>query len=219
MMEPDVTLTDFALALECAVFCALATRWPAEDPRMRRSWVILFGSVGIGSLFGGLVHGWFSGSTNWGYALLWAATLLFLGITSTAMWMIGSYVLLDEEKGTLVRRAAIALLTIYATVVLFVSQRFLVAIAMYLPATIFILVAFVLECRRSSDRFLLPAIIGLSLTFVAAAVQQLGIDIHPVYFNHNALYHAIQAVGLLLLFLGARVLTQRGGAPGESVSV
>jgi hypothetical protein len=50
----------------------------------------------------------------------------------------------------------------------------------------------------------LYGVTGLALTFVAAAVQQLRIAIHPVYFNHNALYHVIQAGALLLIFVAAR---------------
>jgi hypothetical protein len=32
----------------------------------------------------------------------------------------------------------------------------------------------------------------------------MGIGIDPVYFNHNALAHSVQAVALALIFLGAR---------------
>jgi len=219
MTEPDVTLTDYALAIECALFAALATRWPAPDPRLRRSWAILFGSICVGSILGGSVHGFFAAQNTPGYALLWAGTLLCLGITSTAMWMIGSYVLLDEHPGNVVRRAAIVVLIVYSTVVLFVSQRFVVAIAAYLPATIFLLVAFVIAYRRSTERrrALLSGIIALALTFVAAAIQQLRIAIHPVYFNHNALYHVIQGLALWLLFLGAREVTKRTSSSAEGV--
>ncbi len=45
---------------------------------------------------------------------------------------------------------------------------------------------------------------------VAAGVQQLGIALHPVYFDHNALYHLIQAVAVLMLFLSARGIVRQG---------
>ena len=44
------------------------------------------------------------------------------------------------------------------------------------------------------------------VTLVAAAIQQLEIGIHPTYFNHNALYHLLQAVGLVLLMIAFRGL-------------
>jgi hypothetical protein len=49
---------------------------------------------------------------------------------------------------------------------------------------------------------------GMTLTFAAALVQQRRVALHRVYFNHNALYHAIQAVAIGLLFWSARQLLQ-----------
>jgi hypothetical protein len=45
-----------------------------------------------------------------------------------------------------------------------------------------------------------------SPAFVAAGIQQGGIGLHPVYFNHNALYHLVQGIALALIFLAARGL-------------
>jgi hypothetical protein len=44
---------------------------------------------------------------------------------------------------------------------------------------------------------------GVVLSLVAAAVQQSGVAIHR-NFNHNDLYHVVQAVALWLLYLAAR---------------
>jgi hypothetical protein len=33
-------------------------------------------------------------------------------------------------------------------------------------------------------------------------LQQAGVSIHPVYFDHNAVYHVVQAVAVVLLYLG-----------------
>jgi hypothetical protein len=38
----------------------------------------------------------------------------------------------------------------------------------------------------------------------AAAAQQAKIGIHPVYFDHNSLYHVLQAIALFMVFLVAR---------------
>lgn len=207
MTEPDVTLTDYALALECAVFCAVALRWTATDARLTallRWWVVFFASIGVSSLLGGTVHGFFNDGGTPGYAILWPATLLALGVTSTATWTIAAYVQLREPVRSWVRRAAIAQLVVYTLVVLFVSTRFFVAIAAYLPAVLFLLIALSAAYLRTRERAVAYGVAGLALTFVAAAVQQLRVAIHPVYFNHNALYHTIQAAALLLIFLSAR---------------
>src|SRR5688500_9687472 len=113
MTEPDVALTDYALTLECAVFCTLALRWKVTDKRVRRWWVVLFASVGVGALTGGTVHGFYL-APGTGHDVLWLATLLALGVTSMAMWMIGSYVQLREPVAAWVRRAAVAQLIAYA---------------------------------------------------------------------------------------------------------
>ena len=212
MREPDVTLTDFALAVECAVFCALIARWPAADARVRRWWIILFASIGTGAVIGGLVHG-FVYEPGPASDALWRATLLALGVTTLSLWMIGARGLLTEPVATWVSRAAIAQLVVYCVVVLFVYTEFLVAIGMYLPATVFLLVLMIIAYRHAPDRLLACGIAGLLLTFVAAAVQQLQIGIHPVYFNHNALYHAIQGLALFLIFLGARWFVTVHGKP------
>jgi hypothetical protein len=204
MTEPDVTLTDYALALECAVFCALAMRWPVSDRRLRFWWVVFFASIGASSLLGATVHGFFNSQGMPGYAILWPATLLALGVTSTATWSVAAYVQLREPVRSWVRRAAIAQLAVYALIVLFVSMRFVVAIAAYLPATLFLLVALWIAYRRTREPGIAAGVVGLALTFAAAAVQQLRVALHPVYFNHNALYHVMQGVALFLIFRAAR---------------
>jgi hypothetical protein len=45
---------------------------------------------------------------------------------------------------------------------------------------------------------------GLALVFVGAAVQQSGVALHPVYLDHNTVYHIIQGLALWLLYRAAR---------------
>jgi hypothetical protein len=205
MTEPDVTLTDFALALECAIFALLVAR--TSPPPMRRWWIIFFSSIAVGALCGGLVHGYFPDESTTTWALVWRTTLLAIGVTSMATWSLGAYLQQGIRLGRAVRRAAVWIFAAYAIIVLTVSTSFFVAVVMYLPATLFMLVAIVDAYRRSPTRAEAFGIAGLVLTLIAAAIQQLRIPLHPVYFNHNALYHAIQAIALLLLFLAARVVT------------
>jgi hypothetical protein len=192
--EPDVTLTDYALALECAVFCVILLRGSIGNT-LRRWWAFFFATVGLAAFIGGTVHGFLPGNT-----VLWTATMLTLGLTSLAGWLIGSLLLGMRW----LRPVAVVLLGLYAGVVLFVNSTFVVAIAMYLPATVFLLLAMVARYATARERAVAIGIVGLLLTFVAAAVQQLKVGLHPVYFNHNALYHVIQFVALWLIFVAAR---------------
>ena len=57
--EPDVSLTDFGLALEAALFAYALKRTRTESPSLRRRFVSFFAAVGIASAAGGLDHGFF----------------------------------------------------------------------------------------------------------------------------------------------------------------
>jgi hypothetical protein len=39
-------------------------------------------------------------------------------------------------------------------------------------------------------------------SILAALLQQARVSIHPVYFNHNAVYHVVQGIALVLLYRG-----------------
>lgn len=216
MTEPDVTLTDYALAAECGVLCLLMSRWRFSDVTQRVWWIVMFASVGLASMFGGTVHGFVSDPASTGYLLLWTATLLALGVTSVSMWIAGANAALRDPARRYVAAAAGLMFVVYACVVLFVSSRFVVTIVAYLPAAVFLLAVFSVigQRRRRHSGF---GMAGLGLTFVAAVIQQARIGIHPVYFNHNALYHLVQGVGLALLFLGARQLLERGAESREGL--
>lgn len=207
MTEPDVTLTDYFLAAECMVFVGLL--WRQHRATDLRFWFMLFfGSVSAASLFGGTVHGFFLDEQTLGAAILWPATLLATGVTSLSAWAIGAKLLFSQRVAQRVISAALGLYVLFSLVVILVNAEFWVAVVNNLPAILFLLVALVLTYRRTKLTSILPAVAGLGLTLLAAILQQLRVGIHPVYFNHNALYHVIQAVALLLLYFGCRTLVE-----------
>lgn len=203
LADPDVALTDFGLALECGLFTCLLARRRARGPALRRWWLLFFASVGLASFAGGLVHGFFDDPASPRGAALWLLTLLAIGGAALAGWGIGAWLLLSPAAARLVSAAAGLGFALYVSVVLLYSRSFLVAIAHYLPATAFLFVALAVAYGRARARPPLLGLVGLLLTVVAAGVQQGGIALHPVYLDHNALYHVIQAVALLLLFRAA----------------
>jgi hypothetical protein len=205
--EPAVTLTDYALAVECAVFVLLLMRRDASDQALRFWFVIFFASAAGASLLGGTVHGFFPDVASDGRQILWQATLLAILVTSVAAWNIGAVLLLSPRTATILRLLAIAQLLIFSFVVLFVRHEFFIAIIAYLPATLFLLMGLVVAYRRRHVSGLRWGIAGLGLTFIAAAVQRLHIAVHPHYFDHNALYHVIQGAALWMIFLAARCLS------------
>jgi hypothetical protein len=207
MTEPAVTLTDYALAVECAAIVFVLARLDARDRKLFFWFVVFFASIGAASAFGGTVHGFFLPAESRGRAILWPATLLSILVTSLAAWNIGAILKFDERGAAIVRRLAVAQFVLFSLIVLFVTSRFYIGIIAYLPSTLFLLIALLTTYRRRPDPGIRWGVAGLALTLGAAVVQQLRLGIHPVYFNHNALYHVIQGVALWMIFRAARSIS------------
>jgi hypothetical protein len=197
MTEPDVALTDYALAIECSLFAYLVHR---------RAHALFFGSAAAASLAGGTVHGFFFDARTLGNAVLWRVTLIAIGVTAASAWAIGARVLCSPPVARRITVVAAGALVGYSVLTLFITQDFRAAVVFYLPAAVFLLIVLSVAYARAQERRILVAIAGLALMFIAAGVQQARIALHPTYFDHNALYHLLQAVALWLLFLGLRRL-------------
>ena len=190
--------------MECALFAWRLHRGGGADARLRRWWVLFFAATAAASLSAGTVHGFFADEATAGYAVLWPLSLLAIGVAALAAWAIGARLGLRPALARWLVRAAFVQFAVYGVVVLVVSDDFRVAVADYLPAVLFLLVVFTALAVRHRGPAAALAAGGLALTLVAAALQQLEISLDPVYFNHNALFHVLQAVALGLLYAGAR---------------
>jgi hypothetical protein len=209
MTEPDVTLTDYGLAIECVVFAFLLHSGNRKAP-LRPWFTLFFASTGVAALLGGTTHGFFPETASAGYRVLWPATLIAIGLTVMAAWMIGASLGFPKTIARYIHVFAALDLAVYSLLVLFLTHDFSLAVINYLPAAVFLLIVFFKLYGQKKTPDLLAGVSGLVLTFVAAAVQASGVALHPVYFSHNALYHVIQAVALFLIFRAARSLIQPG---------
>jgi hypothetical protein len=203
MTEPDVTLTDYGIALECAILAGLLHRRPGRGD-LRGLFVLFFAASGLGALAGGTVHGFFLHDDSLAAATLWRAALVALGVTAFAAWSIGARLVLGGAAARIVQALAVLELAAYVVVVVLFDQRFLVAIVNYAPAVAFLALSFLLAYLRQGGRPLVAGLAGLLLTGAAAVVQRRGISLHPTLFNHNALYHVIQMIAFVLIFQAGR---------------
>ena len=206
MTEPDVTLTDYALVLECVIFAMLLRRGGAATDGLRSWFVLFFVSVSIASLFGGTVHGFFLDEQSLGQAILWPATLMATGVTALSAWAIGAKLLFSNRVARWVIVAATVQFVCYSAAIIFWSQEFRIAIVNSVPAMLFLFTAIAQAYRREKHSSLLLGAGGLAPTLIGGLGQQLQVGIHPVYFNHNAVYHVLQAVALFLVFVAGRRL-------------
>ena len=209
MTEPDVALTDFLLTAQCGAFSYWLSRIPSHRPRLQSLCVRFFAVVGLASLIGGAVHGYFNDESTWGFQILWRLGLVVLGAGSYFSWLIGAELIFQGKGHVGIGRFALACLLLYCAYVVFWDQHFLFAILNYLPATFFLFLAFLLQIRTGHKRSALFGAASVLVTLLAAAIQLLEIGLHPTYFNHNALYHVLQAVALTLLLFAFRGLIRR----------
>src|SRR5215470_18589794 len=126
MTEPDVTLTDYVLFAECAAFAWLIARRPSYLMGLRRWTVLFFVFTALAALFGGTVHGFFPETGSIG-RVLWKFSMLAIGLTALAAWLIGAHLLFDDHRHALILGFAASLTAAYAAVIVFVTDAFWVA--------------------------------------------------------------------------------------------
>ena len=188
MLQPDVTITDYAVTVECVVLALLLR---GRDGAQRR-WLALFlAAVAVAAVAAGTVHGFYPDPASPARTVLWRATMLALGTGAFAAWALGAELLLSPSGARRVTLVAALALAAYALLVLFVSQTFWIAIVFYLPAAAFLLMAFAM--RRNAT-----GVAGMLLTFVAAAVQIARVGL--LGLDPDALYHVVQAIGVWWVF-------------------
>ncbi len=206
MTEPAVALSDYALALEAIIFAWMLQRARTPRTRLQAWFTVFFASAAVAALCGGTVHGFYHDAQNVGHAILWKATLLSTGVTALATWAIAAELLSSRRIKRMILAAAFAQLVIYSVIVVYYTDAFWIAIVLNLPAVLFLLFVVVVSYPRYRHPALLVIAFALVLTLCAALLQQLRVGLHRVYFDHNVVYHLLQAVVLYILFLGARSL-------------
>ena len=204
LAEPAVTLTDYGLVFECVILALLLNRLKGTATGFRNWFIVFFSALGFAAFAGGTAHGFIHEKTSLLHTAVWNSTLIAIGVAGLAAWLIGVRLVSSYTVRKWISGAAVTLFVIYCTVVVLIVNSFLVAIIYYLPATLFLFMAFLWRYLQRRSSHGLSGMTGLLLTLAAAGIQQAGVALHPIWFDHNALYHLIQAVALLLLFLAAR---------------
>ena len=217
--EVAVSISDFLLAgFSGALALRLQSR-PTEMRRTRRWFAIVLGAIAVSSFLGAISHGFVPQENGRLGALIWRSTLMLIGPASVGLCMLASLLLF--RPGIIERARALALITlaIYVGLVLFEYHEFVIALLLYLPATLLLLAAFLMRWRQGQS-FGADGALAMVLTLAAGILQYLHIDIHPVYFNHNALYHVVQGVALFFLYRAGVKWISPGPQPaGAAISL
>ena len=202
--KPDVVFTDLGLAILGAY---LGWRlWAARGGGMLpRSGVVVVGGLASAAFWGAIFHAFFPANTATppGFGV-WIAVALSIVAVAAALLELGLRVLAPRLAPP-VRRAIVATYAGgFAAVVLFVDQSFSTIVRFYAPALVFFLIVAVRQAIRARSAGWRLIAASFIVSGAAALLQQARVSIHPVYFDHNAVYHVLQGIALVLLYRGFR---------------
>ncbi|HEX6867176.1 MAG TPA: hypothetical protein VF119_00150 [Candidatus Limnocylindrales bacterium] len=213
--ERVVALTDLALGIEATVLAAgLALGGRGRPSRLRGPLVVSFAATAVASLAGAALHGLFADRTDPRRSALWRTSLASIGMAALASWWLGARLALQARTAAVVSAIATVAHLPYLASVLTGDRRFFVAILAYLPGVAFLSGALLAHRRDPAGRMDADAALAaIGVTLAAAVVQVRHVGFGP-RFDHNALYHSLQAVGTGLFFVAARGLLAREGQAG-----
>ena len=179
MTQVDVSLTDYGLAAECVFFAYMIARLRTRTSPLPVVFMAFFFSIAVAAAAGGTVHGFFLDESSLGYRILWPFTLIVMGITALSGVHIGTALQFSRSTAVYINRVALAVFLAYFLIVLFIRRDFLIAILDYLPALLFIGVAFLLAHRRQKKPAFLIGFLGVCTMLFASAAQQTKLGIIP----------------------------------------
>lgn len=193
MHEPAVVLTDLLLA---ALGAWLASRLTGRGR-------IILAALASAAFWGAVFHAFFPGRTATAPGYLAWLPVAFSIMTVAAALLDMTAAILVPRVSPPTRRIVIAGYCVaFAGVVLLIDESFSMLVRLYGPILLLALGAAAFAAlRRRSGRWALVAA-GLALSAGAALLQQARVALHPVYFDHNAVYHVVQAAALVVLYLG-----------------
>ena len=203
--EPATLVTDYLLAIFTAILAFRLLRAASHADRdvigrERRWWSAAFALTAIAGATGGTVHGFEQRMPTAVADGLWLVSLESLVGASFAV--AGGAIAFSAIARPIRWRVTFFAALAFAAYGVWVAWNpvFLSAIVAY-GAAFAVLVAIRLRVRPldASGRLVLW---GVAVSVAAAAIQQSGWALHR-YFNHNDLYHVVQAVGVWLLYRGA----------------
>ncbi len=204
--EPMTMLTDYALAGVSGWLGVLLFR-ARTGQAARSSWALAFAALALAAALGGTYHGFAPQLSERTLDLIWQATVFTAGVASFGM-LAGSVIAASAGGLRKVLLAfAAAKLALYSGWML-VHSEFIYVIADSGTTMAALTVLHGWSAIRRRDRASAWVLGGVGVSVVAAGVQASGFALHR-HFNHNDLYHLIQILAMVLLYVGARQLRDR----------
>ena len=201
--DPDVVFTDLGLALLGAY---LGWRlWTGGAGALSKIGAVLMAALASAAFWGAVFHAFFpAGTTTASGFIAWIPVSLSIVVAAATMLGLALLLLVPGLPPRGLRAVVAAYAAVFAGVVVLVDESFTSIVRFYVPALLLFLVGAAWRAiRRRGPGWSLIAL-GLIMSAGAAVLQQAKVSIHPEHFDHNAVYHVVQCLALVFLYLGFR---------------
>ena len=193
--------TDYLLA--ATGFAAAMWLWKTAAGAPGRWWAAAFVASGVAAVLGGTSHGYAPVLDKQTHGLVWRLTYVTVGIANFCI-LYGAALAVVPERFLRAAAAILALRLLVVAVALILLAQFRYVLYDYAITLVGLLVlAAVRGGRGQPGAGWVMAGVALSL---AGAVVQLGRIGQGRVFNHNDLFHVLQAIGIALYARGGRDL-------------
>lgn len=209
--EQTTAATDLILTI-ISVVTAYGIHKLGKDiqPLKTKIWVTVFILLAIAAFFGSIAHGFImSEKTNF---ILWQPLNLALGL-GVSLFAAGA--LFDLLQGSLPKAiipGLIALGIIFYFITVFIPGSFLVFIIYEAVVMVFALCVYIVLAARAKLIGAWWMVLGILITIIAAGIQASGsINVQFIWkFDHNGIFHIVQMIGVLIIYLGLAKSFQQG---------
>ena len=196
--EPATFLTDILLAALAAGLAGRLRHRTTPENRAARWWAHALVLTAASALIGGTSHGFAPNFSATVAATWWRLTLLTIDLMSAAMALSWMHEVVPAHRHRLMWIFIAVRFFVFAVAVI-VRPQFVVALADY-GSTMLVWLVTAVVLRRTWRSGMLAA---LALSALGASVQQLRWA-PASWFNHNDLYHVIQALALVAFYRAGR---------------
>jgi hypothetical protein len=208
-LEPMTAITDAILAAWTAFLAALLFA-RAQDATPVKLWACAFLAAVVSSLAGVAYHGGRILFTPTVTALCWKIGPITTGLAALCLGSAAASVWLAPRA----RRIAFALLgleLVVCVVAAIMSNSFKVAAYDYVPVLLALLVGCGLHWGQPAARLIAS---GIVVSFIAFAIQASTLRISA--FDHNDIFHLVQAAAMYLLYRGGAALAEVQASDADS---
>jgi uncharacterized protein DUF6962 len=207
--EPMTVLTDYGLA---AVAAALAlSLWARADGQIcRKLWAVCFLAVVVAAAAGGTWHGWAPRMSRFAADKLWLVTYAFIGLGNVFILTGGAWA---AARGALRVALIGAVVVRFAVWLAFIARdpdfRYVIYDYAGTLLGLLALAAFLAWRDRPGAAWIAT---GVAASLLGALIQRGRLTPAPA-FNHNDLFHVVQAAGLYLYFRAGLLLADAQEGP------